>query len=347
MFRKCLGGSDQHSKNVVFAPVASSEREVQVPIKTTASPFQQKKMKPKENNTILVLLEMVGAMGLAFVKQQNKLNPLSFLHEHNDMNSYCIVKVAGKQVHRTAEIENDASPIWTLKTKSLCLLELEANQGVTVELWHATKVVGSLLRVGSDMIGQVHVSYQHLLSGKGERVTFSLVEDQPMIHLALRFRPATESDLMFFQHIPAHVYHLNNTTSSSCHATDVEFKNVVYKSPWKKNETTVLVLDPTSSIHDKQKQKALRVWPFPDPDRPKETEFMTTQQLKDEAKLPSRQWFEGGDGNFGTVHVEVLGCDNLPNLVRNLLWDIGTGIRPCRWTRHLMLVLLCNSCVCM
>jgi hypothetical protein len=81
---------------------------------------------------------------------------------------------------------------------------------------------------------------------------------------------------------------LNNTTTSAGHAADVDFKNVVHKSVWKKNETTVLVSDPTSSIHDKQKQKAFRVWPFPDPDRPKETEFMTKQQRKDEALMPSK-----------------------------------------------------------
>ena len=324
----CLSGSDRHSKNVVFEPVESSEREVQVPIKTAASPIKHKKLEPKENTNTFVLLEMVSAMGLAFVEQRNKLNPLSFLHEQHDMNPYCVVKVAGKQVHRTAEIEHDTSPIWTLKTKGLCLLELKANQGVTVEVWHAAIVVGSLLRVGSCMIGQVQVSYQQLVSGKGERVKFSLVEDLPVAHLALRFRPATRSDLMFFQH----AYHLNNKrTENAGHAVDVDFKNVVHKRVWKKNETTVLVSDPTPSIHDKEKHKASRVWPFPDPDRPKETEFMTKQQLEDEALLPSRRWYEGGDGNYGRVHVEVLGCDNLPNMVGSLLCDIGTGIRAYRY----------------
>jgi hypothetical protein len=326
----CLGGSDQHSKNVVFEPVASPKREVQSPIKTTASPIKPNKLEPpKEHNTTLVLLEIVGAMGLAFVDQQhnNKLNhPLSFLQEQHDMNPYCVVLVAGKQVHRTAEIEHDTSPIWTLKTKSLCLLALEKtnnHQGVTVQLYNATKVVGSVLRVGSYLIGQVQVSYPQLVSGKGERVQFSMVAEQPLVNLALRFRPATRSDVMFLQHLPDYShFHNKTTTTSAGHAVDVEFKNVVHKSVLKKNETTVFeVLDPTTheNKETKRRSKAFRVWPFPDPDRPKETEFMTKQQLKDEALLPSKQWLEGGHGDFGTVHVEILGCDNLPNMVGSSL----------------------------
>jgi hypothetical protein len=276
MFRICLGGSEQqHSQqNAVFEPVGNEESkrevlQVSTNTNTTAEP---------KNTTTLVLLEIVGAMGLAFVgqqEQQNQLkNPLAFQH---DMNPYCVVRVAGKQVHRTSEIEHDTSPIWTLKTKSVCLLELELeqannnhNQGVvTVELWqrHATStkggVVVSVLKGkvlggrGSysyyNMIGQVQLTYQQLVSGKGERVEFSMVEDQPAVHLALRFRPATRRDRMFFQqheHVPAAHTHstsskqtdhyLWNTTTTSAgnnNAADVEFKNVVGKSLLKKNET--------------------------------------------------------------------------------------------------------------
>jgi hypothetical protein len=346
MFRICLGGSEQqqqHSQqnNAVFEPVGNEEskREVlQVPTKTKTKTTAE----PKNTTTrTLVLLEIVGAMGLAFVagqqeqqNQQSKNNPLAFL-EHDTMNPYCVVQVAGKQVHRTSEIEHDTSPIWTLQTKSVCLLELEELEAVvTVELWQRRY----------NMIGQVQLTFQQLVSGKGERVEFSIVPDQPAVHLALRFRPATRRDVLFFQHQHEHVpaahhtrtrtskqtdHYLWNTTTTTTtsasaghHAADVEFKNVVSKSLLKKNETKVFVLDPTSSTNNdndnkkRRTQKAFRVWPFPDPDRPKETtEFMTKQQLKDEALLPSKQWVEGGYGHFGTVHLEVLGCDNLPNMV--------------------------------
>ena len=69
----------------------------------------------------VVLLEIVGAMGLE-TKQRRRVDP------------YCVVRVCDsstnntkdkfRTIHRTDTIHNDGNPIWTVQTKSLCIVEL-------------------------------------------------------------------------------------------------------------------------------------------------------------------------------------------------------------------------------
>lgn len=59
----------------------------------------------------------------------------------------------------------------------------------------------------------------------------------------------------------------------------------------------------------------MRVKPGPDPDRPEqETKWMTPAQLEAESEKLSTKWIEAGSGQIGKLFVEVLGCDNLPNM---------------------------------
>ena len=46
---------------------------------------------------------------------------------------------------------------------------------------------------------------------------------------------------------------------------------------------------------------------------------MTTEQLNETARQPSREWIDSGSGSFGFVYLEVLGCDDLPNMDLNLI----------------------------
>jgi hypothetical protein len=72
---------------------------------------EKQKLLAAEERSTLVLLEIVGAMGLSN-KKKTHIDP------------YCIVKVRSKEVHRTKAIQDDGNPIWTIKTHSLCLLEI-------------------------------------------------------------------------------------------------------------------------------------------------------------------------------------------------------------------------------
>lgn len=57
-----------------------------------------------------------------------------------------------------------------------------------------------------------------------------------------------------------------------------------------------------------------RVKPFPDPERPRETKWMSKEDIHQEAMKPTTHWVESGSGRIGRIYLEVLGCDDLPNM---------------------------------
>jgi hypothetical protein len=80
----------------------------------------------------------------------------------------------------------------------------------------------------------------------------------------------------------------------------------------------ILKVQKKTVVIDNKKQREHRVWPFPDPQNVEGTTFLTKEQLHASAKQPSKQWVEAGGykyGDYGTVHLEILGCDDLPNMV--------------------------------
>jgi hypothetical protein len=241
-----------------------------------------------------VLLEIVGAMGLSMIK--------------DCANSFCTASVSRNTKHTTSIIYSDTSPIWTVETKSLCLLELKENDEVAVDLWNCS-------RIGfSQTICGVTLDFASLVKGSGDRIEYELFsEENALVTLALRFRKATENDLAFFSD--------NNTsrmlwTPRPKHDNsvgDVDFKNVSKKKLFQQNTRNRQVL----FIKGKGEKK-YRVWPFPDPDSPA-TEWMTKQEIKDTALQPSKQWHDVGHGNYGYVYLEIIGCDDLPNMDTELI----------------------------
>lgn len=43
---------------------------------------------------------------------------------------------------------------------------------------------------------------------------------------------------------------------------------------------------------------------------------MTQDEVYQEALQPSKKWVEAGTGAIGKAYVEVIACDDLPNMVR-------------------------------
>ena len=278
------------------------------------------------------VLEIVGALGLsAFV---------------NDLNSFCVIsKVAtdGKTtvLHRTKTIPNDTAPIWTLKTKSICFVELDKGQPaerIRIEL--CRKVVGIPGINSKSVLGAVELTYSiFLTNGDSKRREYPVCpEKSPGVLLALRFRKASLQDWNMFQELQAGQHttlieedgssidaeRLNDRSPTSRllqrlsvhqqqghdHAGDVDFQHVSQKG---------IIGNSTTVIENNTHHKAYRVWPFPDPDDVEGTTYMTKEQMQGAAKQPSRMWVEAAGGaadNYGSIFLEVIGCDNLPNMVR-------------------------------
>jgi hypothetical protein len=241
------------------------------------------------------LLEVVGALGLSTIA--------------DDVDSFCVVSKVSRDdkstvVHRTKIIDNDTAPIWTLKTKSVCFVELDKksqpSEKIRIELCRNSVGIPGITR--KSVIGKVELTYSILLAnGDSTRNEYPVA---PGIMLALRFRKSTPQDWTTFQELSA----LSNRPKLD-NAGDMDFEYVSSKR---------IIGNSTTIVENNTSQKAYRVWPFPDPDNPKETTYMTKSKIQQVAMEPSRSWTEAAGGaadNFGSIYLEILGCDNLPNMV--------------------------------
>ena len=57
-----------------------------------------------------------------------------------------------------------------------------------------------------------------------------------------------------------------------------------------------------------------KIRPGPDPNRVEDTTWMTKEQIEAECLKESTHWVDAGTGRLGRLFVEILGCDDLPNL---------------------------------
>lgn len=273
-------------------------------------------------------------------------------HERETVDPYVKVQVwderlrKPKVLHKTDTIKNDDTPIWTVKTKSLCLLDIPLSGNATTpaptspDLEHedVPDVRSSILVDichGGARLARVPISFdeilQHCQSDKeGERLEYQLEPGAVENGLiALRFRQATEQDVVFIEKLDrmsifskSSVREASGTstvarTGSSDDqelaalypaderlvASDINFASVKGKSLFRRNQKK-----------DNTGQKMSRVLPYPNPDQPDATEWMTEAQLNHAAYQPSSKWVTAGCGRAGTLHLEILYCDKLPQL---------------------------------
>jgi hypothetical protein len=89
--------------------------------------------------------------------------------------AYVIVRLRDKEIHRTSVVHNSLSPIWTLDTGSLFLL-----QTTPEEFFAASSGMSFVLKdwdqIGSnETLGTVTVGLEELLEGTGERKGYEIV----------------------------------------------------------------------------------------------------------------------------------------------------------------------------
>ena len=206
-----------------------------------------------------------------------------------------------------------------------------------------TYVVVKLVN-GKECLGSVNIPLGHVLNAQGEREEFPLVgknsnssDTKETSILALRFRPASQEDIAFVNDVEhrrnssmlvSTAQTLRSSMSSSStplepshadEATDINFHTV----------TKTSMFSSSKKKDDKTGETLVRLQPPKrDPDLPNEppVEWMTKARIQQEALEPSWKWVETGHGQTGKLYLEIIGCDNLPNLVR-LNCMACTGLR--------------------
>lgn len=264
-----------------------------------------------------VLMEVVSARGLTSIK---------------GVDPYCLIRVGSHEVHRTKTIWNDPDPIWTVRTGSLCLLRIpEEDSEIIDESEHSVVVE---VNHGNQCIGIVTISFKEVMTKVGEREEFPirlkptskendnattddlvrshsgnyfrrprlvfLIEKHfdltprpslPQGSLALRFRKAHKDDIDFF----------------------LEEKNES-ENREKEVKSSGFSLGSMASRKGIDGKIEFKTQPCADPDRVKETTWLTDEQLHEEALKPSSKWIEAGYGDSGRVFVEIISCGSLVNL---------------------------------
>lgn len=177
--------------------------------------------------------------------------------------------------------------------------------------------------MGSDeKLGEFYIPPHTIYEGKGERIEFKLLppprskKDEVPGFVAIRVRRATEYDLRFMaeynntrqegggHHKHHHVPALKDMLKT---ATDTQGGVGNIASYFRRQTRTI-----KDGNNNTITQYKLR--PGPDPKRVEATTWMTKQDIETESLHDSQHWLDSGSGRLGRVFLEVIGCDDLPNL---------------------------------
>ena len=237
---------------------------------------------------INILAEIVSAKGL----------PIADLLSSDP---YVVVSMNGVTIHKTSVIKKTLNPVWTLHTGSLFLIRMPPEEFFAASGGILFKIKDYDSMSSSDTLGSVKVPLVDAIDGKGQRKAYKVIGKDPSADagtLFLRFRPATQDEINFL--------------SSYEPKERGVFADETYLGPGIHGDTAGLKQYTKKGT---EKEVLHRAKPFPDPARPQfETEWMTRENLHEEALKPSKTWIEAGSGNLGKLYVEVIGCDDLPNM---------------------------------
>ena len=227
---------------------------------------------------------------------------------------YVVCTFNKRDVHKTKHISSTLDPIWTVKTGSLFLFKVHPQELFLSEgLLITVKDYDTLGK--NEKLGQFYISPSLIFESKGERWEFKILplhgskaKEVPG-YVAVQCRRATDHDIMFMNE---HVY--KSLKSGGLNEMDA--------STMQRGGQNVLVSyfqRQTRTIKDGEGEnereiRQYKIRPGPDPERQEETTWMTHEDIEAETQKESQHWIDIGSGSLGRVHVEILGCDRLPNL---------------------------------
>jgi hypothetical protein len=284
-----------------------------------------------QNSSSSILCEIIGAQKLYSAAISE------------DCLTFCTVKLGSsnnddeKKIHTTDTVEGE-NPIWTITSKCIFLISealLSTECFLTFQLYSHRKYSESSFRVLSEnnLIGQVKLEASHIRSHcNGERLEYHLNSNKRNIDLgrmAFRFRLAQKSDETILESlqgspdtrkvefIKSFLGNQNKTLPLAEMITETDESEIIQTSFL----NIVDKLFSSDIVYDtNDNTELIRVKPHPDPRRPMKTEYMTKSEIEKETYQTSHSWVQAGSGKLGKLYVEVLKCNELPNL------DIGEAI---------------------
>jgi Ca2+-dependent lipid-binding protein len=136
--------------------------------------------------TINLLVEIVSAIDI----------PVADIYSSD---AYVIVRMGGKEVHRTNFIPKSLDPIWTLGSGSLFLVQMTPEDFFSCAGGMSFTVKDYDAVGGNEIIGRVTLTLDELLSGTGQRHGYDIVAkvlgEKNHGKLYLRFKEATPEDI--------------------------------------------------------------------------------------------------------------------------------------------------------
>jgi len=297
---------------------------------------------PDTNCDISILGELVGARRLMPEDETTGIK--------QSIRPFCVIKWNERIIH-TTKCEIGCNPIWTMSSGSFFLLNLTTmSDGIlSITVYSPTygRSITSSTKLDSYRMlhGQVNLNSNAILSHCDEtRFEMDLRDEDGSIDvesrgkLALRFRIASESDQRILSRFSysdsgrSRALGTTTTTTESSLLLDdlrgrvekgkipTKLAKLVTETPRAKIATNTLeksirhIFDWGNPKCEKTNQSKYRIKPYPDPDRAKDTTFMTPTQIISETQLPSKQWINCGTGTLGKLYVEILSCHGLPNV---------------------------------
>lgn len=235
----------------------------------------------------------------------------------NSSDPYVVVKFGEKEIHRTKYISKTLNPIWTLRQKAFFLFSV-STKDLFIENDGLDFLVYDFDFQGShELLGVAKAPASYFYKAKEERLVIPL-KPLPVAgrsagfdkgRLAIRCRRASEKDKEFMQKFDEYCKQSQGLLKIP-KRREAKVRGEVGSSALQ----SILERKVKTFLVDGKKVYKHKVVPRPDPENTAGTEWLSETDIERICKEPTRHYLHLGSGKTAKIYLEILGCDDLPNL---------------------------------
>jgi len=230
---------------------------------------------------------------------------------------YVVAMFRNKKIHKTKTIKKSLNPVWTLRKKCFFIFSTTARE-LFLEPDGMTFIVYDHDFDKDDVLGAISVPSRKIYVSNEERREYEL-KPYGSSHLttkgslSIRCRRATENDIAFLAQFETKDNENENGIGLAKQLKHKKMENASEKGPTLVK--TLVTQNVKTFKENDEKITKYRVRPGPDPiDGTLKQAWMATKELNEEVMKPSKSFKYLGIGNLAKIYVEILQCDNLPNM---------------------------------